>query len=47
MCDQGHEIVCNFILNGKGERSRAKIKWDTFTLVINNKGLGSLTLSFK
>jgi hypothetical protein len=40
MCNQIRGVVRNFISGGKASNTRAKIKWDSFTLPLSSSGLG-------
>jgi hypothetical protein len=40
MCNQIRGVVRNFIWGGKASNTRAKVKWDSFTLTLFSDGLG-------
>jgi hypothetical protein len=40
MCNQIRGVVRNFIWGGKASNTRAKVKWDSFTLPLSSGGLG-------
>jgi hypothetical protein len=40
MCNQIRGMVQNFICKGKTSNTRAKVKWDYFTLPLSSNGLG-------
>jgi hypothetical protein len=40
MCNQIRGVVRNFIWGGKASNTRAKVKWDSFTLPLSSDDLG-------